>query len=223
MYEFRRNQLIIIVLVFMIAIAGYLQLSTDPQDMLAYRPIEDNQDVTVMEQLTDMEYFENYTPLAPDGDDLEGEGITSADVNGMEVVISKSDTLTATVSSGLVTETEDYYASLKSEREQERASQIEGLEDYISNSAIDDDTKSKAAQSLMDLQTTIDTENTIESLLRAKGFDEVYVRMHETSVDVMINRDNLSDEEIAQIEEVVVRKTGYKVSQIKIHMNRAAN
>ncbi len=219
MYEFRRNQLVIMVLVFMIAIAGYLQLSTDPADVAALAVVVENQDVIDVTEVTDVSNIDNFISLPPDWDEDE-LGLYSSeqllDLDGMEVVISKTDTTTASSSSVIEA---SYFAEQKMDREQTRAAQIEELTDYISNSAIDDDTRSKAAQTLIDLQDRIEKENSTESLLKARGFSEVYVRIDDNSVDVIVNASELSDEAIAQIEDIVSRTTGYKVSQIKIHMN----
>ncbi|OOB78815.1 MAG: hypothetical protein ATN33_06620 [Epulopiscium sp. Nele67-Bin001] len=218
MYEFRRNQLIIMVLVFMIAIAGYLQLTTSPDDVSAFGVFDTPDEIDVNE-VTNINYLEDLLALAPDFDESDLTIPTAEqliNIDGMEAVITKVD---ATVASSSSVMEASFFAEAKMDREQERAAKMEELSNYISNSAVDDDTKSKAAQTLLDLQDKIEKENNTESLLKARGFDDVYVRMDDNSVDVIINRSELSDEEIAQIEDIVSRTTGYKVSQIKIHMN----
>ncbi|OOB77657.1 MAG: hypothetical protein BEN19_01535 [Epulopiscium sp. Nuni2H_MBin003] len=219
MYQFRRNQLIIMVLVFMIAIAGYLQLTT-PDDVAAFTEEATNQQVNVVEHVTDIDYFQDFLTLAPDADESDlvlSEMIGTTNLTGQEVIISKITEATEAASNNVVNVS--YFAEEKMLREQQRSSQIEELNEYISNTAVDEGTKSKAAQTLLALQEKIEKENGSESLLRAKGFEEVYVRMDDTSVDVIVNKAELTNEQIAQIEEIVSRTTGYKVSQIKIHMN----
>ncbi|OON97219.1 MAG: hypothetical protein ATN36_03840 [Epulopiscium sp. Nele67-Bin005] len=219
MYQFRRNQLIIMVLVFMIAIAGYLQLTTDFDDVSAFSNAGEDDGVEVLETNEGMEYYDEMNTMPPDFDvDVFGAGSAGAD---MEVIITKADATQPASSGNIITVS--YFAEEKMLREQQRSAQISELNDYMSNTSIDEDTKTKVAQTLLDLQKKIEIENETESLLRAKGFDEVYVRMDDTGVDVIVNRASLSDEEVAQIEEVVSRKTEYRVSQIKIHMNAQSN
>ncbi|WP_010166290.1 SpoIIIAH-like family protein [Candidatus Epulonipiscium viviparus] len=224
MLNFKRNQLIITVLVFMIAIGGYLQLTTDPQNLPAFVNEDQTEDIKVQEQVTDINYFEKFLTLPPDMEDSDMvtdetlQNTTMLDgATGMEVIITKADG-SQNVSSTNVAAV-SYFAEEKMIREQQRSTQIEELNEYIANSAIDENSKSKAAQSLLNLQDKIEKENGSESLLRAKGFSDVYVRMDETAVDVIVNRPQLTDAEIAQIEEIVSRTTGYRVSQIKIHIN----
>ncbi len=57
MYQFRRNQLIIMVLVFMIAIAGYLQLTTDPAEISAFVETDEPDPVVVVLHVWPIETF----------------------------------------------------------------------------------------------------------------------------------------------------------------------
>lgn len=109
-----------------------------------------------------------------------------------------------------------YFVEEKILREQSRAQQIDQLTQYVANENLDKESKSKAAASLLAIQERIEKESSAEALLRAKGFKEVYVRIDEDSVDVVINKADLTDSDIAQIEEIVNRKTGYSVGKIKI-------
>ena len=44
-------------------------------------------------------------------------------------------------------------------------------------------------------------------MIESKGFKEAYVRMDTDTVDVVVDRDTLTDAEVAQIEDIVKRKT----------------
>ncbi|MDF2594278.1 MAG: hypothetical protein K0R69_619, partial [Clostridia bacterium] len=109
-----------------------------------------------------------------------------------------------------------YFVEEKMLREQSRAMQVEELTQYVANENLDKEAKSKAAENLLAIQERIEKESSAEALLRAKGFKEVYVRIDDNSVDVVVNKENLSESDIAQIEEIVNRKTGYSVGKIKI-------
>lgn len=47
-------------------------------------------------------------------------------------------------------------------------------------------------------------------------FDEVYVRIDDDTVDVVVDKAELTDAEIAQIEDIVKRKTGVEADKIRI-------
>ena len=65
-------------------------------------------------------------------------------------------------------------------------------------------------------QTKLAREQTraVETLLSAKGFDNSIVSITQDAVDVVICKDNLTDAELAQIEDIVKRKTSVSASQI---------
>ena len=53
-------------------------------------------------------------------------------------------------------------------------------------------------------------------MIEAKGFNEVYVRIDDDTVDVVVDKAELTDAEIAQIEDIVKRKTGVSADKIRI-------
>ena len=62
----------------------------------------------------------------------------------------------------------------------------------------------------------MEKEMQIESLIEAKGFGSTYVRIDDKQVDIVVSKQNLNQNEIAQIVDITERETGLKSSQIKI-------
>lgn len=253
MFEFKRNHIIVTVLVFMIAIAAYLSFSTPSSVMPEVTAEANNNDVTVAELPADQDFFNQFNEmetLPPDQEEpamITGEGHTentnseegqTAEVaaipeqedlhsldkmQDMQVTITKKDThligenqVALNEQVGNKTVEVSYFLEEKMLREQSRAAQVEQLTEYVANENLDKETKAKAAENLLLIQERIEKESGAESLLRAKGFKDVFVRMDNDTVDVVVNKTELTDDEIAQIEEIVHRKTGYSVGQIKI-------
>ena len=59
-------------------------------------------------------------------------------------------------------------------------------------------------------------ETAAEILLEAKGFDDAIVSIDGGSVDVVVNTEELSEAQRAQIEDIVIRKTGVSADAIVI-------
>ncbi len=59
-------------------------------------------------------------------------------------------------------------------------------------------------------------ETATEILLQAKGFDGVVVSIIEDSIDVIVNALSITDSQVAQIEDIVTRKTGCSPDDIRI-------
>ena len=66
------------------------------------------------------------------------------------------------------------------------------------------------------LQDIIAKEVAAETMLEAKGFDDVFVRITGDKVDVVVNRDDLSSVELTQIHDIVKRETEVKGENIII-------
>ena len=62
----------------------------------------------------------------------------------------------------------------------------------------------------------MNTENEIESLIQNKGFAEVLVVITDTSVNVSVKKQDLSQADIAKIMDITMRETGRKAEEIVI-------
>lgn len=109
-----------------------------------------------------------------------------------------------------------YFASAKLAREQTRAKNKEALMELISNTDITEEQKQEAIDTMIDLTAIAEKENAAEMLLEAKGFADVVVRILDESVDVVVNAAEITDQQVAQIEDIVMRKTGAEASDIVI-------
>ena len=101
-------------------------------------------------------------------------------------------------------------------REQTRSKNKETLLEVINNKDLDENQKKKAVTSMTDLTKTTDMENTVETLLKAKGFEDVLVTITDKQVDVIVNDAEMDETKKAQIENVVKRKTGIAAKNITI-------
>jgi stage III sporulation protein AH len=109
-----------------------------------------------------------------------------------------------------------YFVQAKLNREQARASEKEILTDIINNANVEATQKAAAADSMLEIQKRIERETAAEAMIESKGFSEVYVRIDDGSVDVVVNKESLTDAEIAQITDIIKRKTGMAENQIHI-------
>ena len=78
------------------------------------------------------------------------------------------------------------------------------------------DQKQEAIDGMIALTDIAEKETAAEILLEAKGFDDVVVSITDGMVDVVVNTAELSEAQRAQIEDIVVRKTGISAENIVI-------
>ena len=101
----------------------------------------------------------------------------------------------------------DYIAGVQLSREQIRAKNKETLMQLINSDQISEEEKQTAIQNLIGMTEISEKENAAETLLKAKGFVDPVVSITDGKVDVVVNAASLSDQERAQIEDIVKRKT----------------
>ena len=228
MFNLKRNQIIITVLVFMIAVAAYLNTQQPISSEEDIQITEKEQGVMEQEEIDFFSGYDEQEAMAQEANVQAGETTPEVQTELSLADATGTDTISATItkkpeellenSDVAVNKTleVDYFSEEKLLREQSRAQQIDQLTEYVSNENLDEEAKAEAAANLIEIQERIEKESSAEALLKAKGFKEVYVRIDDDTVDVVVNKAELTDSDIAQIEEIVNRKTGYSVSKINI-------
>ncbi len=224
MFVLKRNQVIITALVIMIAVAGYLNYSDTSKNSKNDNGIVVDDGGRVNALVSEDEYTAVNSTSTFEGE--IGEAYTSDE--NPAIAVNSTDPF-ATLPSANDPNTEPgeavfvstsvnlpFFVQAKLEREQARAKQTDLLLEVVNNTNIDQTKRAEAADAMLEIQKRIEKETAAEAMIEAKGFKEVYVRIDDNTVDVVVNKEALSDAEIAQIEDIVKRKTGVEASNIRI-------
>ena len=115
----------------------------------------------------------------------------------------------------------DYFASFRNERNDIRAQEIEYLRMIIADETTDKAALLDAQNRLLELVNNMEKEFAIESLIRGKGFKDAAVTVRDGSVNVIIEGEKLTDEEVARILDIVCSETGVQARQVKISLSRS--
>ena len=196
MFVIKRNQVVVTALAVMIAAAGYLNFQES-------RGSAGEQTALQLTEEGDVTALVDYAALP---DDMETDPITGETAGDGAAVFVSANTA----------DSSSYFAEAKLDREQSRAKQKDILNDMLENKNISQEQKDKCTESMMELQQRIEKETAAEAMIESKGFKEAYVRMDDNTVDVVVDKDKLTDAEVAQIEDIVKRKTGMETSKIRI-------
>ena len=225
----------------MIAIAGYLNFAgsrISEEEILetgadsavtAKEDAPDTEDTQVASLFEisdeDMEAAENYDIASLDSDVISeepdyldetmqesmaentGDELSDQSVPG-EAVFTSSSSL-------------DSLSGAKLLKEQVRARNKETLLEIINNVNISDEQKQEAIDGMIAITDAAEKETAAEILLQAKGFDDAVVSIADGMVDVVINTSDLTEAQRAQIEDIVVRKTGIGAENIVISTTTA--
>lgn len=132
-----------------------------------------------------------------------------------QVVQTEDPTNEAVEVSAMQSGSINFFDAYREERENVRTQELAYLDAIVAQGA-DEETLSDAQSQRLDLIDCMEMELTVENLVKAKGFTEAIVSMHRGSVNVIVGADSLSDEQVAQILDIVLRETGEKAENIKI-------
>ena len=239
----KKNQVIIMALVIMIAVAGYLNFTEDKLGkgeeesqtsvetaVLDTEKTEWTLGETESENKTDtaMTATPSTTETAAGTAEQTADSRETADISAEDmgedsgaVMNETTGTIAENDNTGeavLVNQTigADFFQTQKLSREQTRAKNKETLLEIINNKNCTEAQKEKAAKQVQEMIDTAERESAAELLLEAKGFSNAIVTMVDGSVDVVVEADNLTMQEMAQIEDIVKRKTGVDVKNIVI-------
>lgn len=208
----RKNQMIITALAIMIVVAGYLNFTgqeiSTTGGMFAKNQTEKNTEEDSSEKQSKEEKTES-TDISQE--DME-EDYQLSD-NGQLVASEENPGEAVMVSNSL---SKDYFSSAKLSREQSRAKNKETLLEIINNKSLGESEKKAAVDEIAQMTKVSEQENAAELMLDAKGFSDAVVSISDKSVDVVVNAESLSQQQIAQIEDIVRRKTDALAENIVI-------
>ncbi|MCL2235186.1 MAG: SpoIIIAH-like family protein [Defluviitaleaceae bacterium] len=205
-FKLKRNHVVISALVVMIGVTGYLNL----RDNAAYEnglPLTSAGEIMalILDDTMAQDVVMVNTTL-----DYYGE-LTTSHNNEIFAVPASADGSAVFVNT---TNDSSFFIQAKLNREQARSGQMSTLTELINNQNIAQDQRADKATQLADILGRIEREAAAEALIEAKGFTEVYVRIGDEAVDIVVDRPQLTDQEIAQIVDVAMRKTGFAMEQI---------
>ena len=212
---FRKNQIIITSLAIMIVIAGYLNFTADQT-----KPVKQEAAAETAEKIREENIQAEEAAAGAEADitsfpdedlaSVSAEAESTADTETPEGEKVGEAVLTSSASAGA------FSASAKLNREQVCSKNEASLLEIINNTDISEDMKADAIASMNRMTDRAEKELDAELLLEAKGFKDSVVSINDDSVDVIVGAAEITDEQKAQIEDIVTRKTERNVSDIVI-------
>ena len=109
-----------------------------------------------------------------------------------------------------------YYEEARATINMDRNQVISMLTDVIEETKDGSAEKNNATQQKLKIIDYMNKEKVIENLIKNKGFTDALVLMTDNSVNVTVNKQEITQSDVAKICDIVIRETGRDVSQIVI-------
>lgn len=239
----KKNQIMITALAIMIAVAGYLNFAggaiTDEKVLEAGSDTvvnkqqlgtENDTDVAALFEISDEDMeqadlgeiqsmdsevvLDQQNYLDETMDEVMAENLTQDSVQNPEVQTTDGETPGEAVFTSSTSV--DTLSGARLLKEQTRAKNKETLLEIINNANIAQEQKQEAIDNMIAITDIAEKETAAEILLESKGFDDVVVSITDGTVDVVVNAAELTEAQRAQIEDIVIRKTGVAADAIVI-------
>ena len=144
--------------------------------------------------------------------DISASSDTPTDLGGTQYLNNNSILGEAVQTSGGVS----YINTAKNERNSNRKKTIEELTSIVNNSTAEADAKNNALKNISFIGECIEKESAIETIIKAKGFDDVLTIISDESVTVIVPKESLLTSESLQIQDAVMSQIKIDLEKIKI-------
>ena len=192
-----KNELTVLVIALMLVTAGYL-------DYIGKNNTEET--VSKEIEIVNQEDMEQNTEVSEDEIAKIGDA----------KLVSNTEEEIVEVSNNEENNKDSYFVSSKLERTTMYSQVIENYQKILENSNVSEEQKAIATQEISKVNQTQNAIMITENLLLAKGFEKCIIFVNDQSVSVIIGKEKLEQEEIAQIQNIVSRELKAEADNIHI-------
>lgn len=198
-----KNQIIITTLALLLAVVGYI--SYDNRDTFMNAKDVLSTEIEAVNGKADTKESKEY-------EDTQASDEVALETDSTEEILNAGETVLTSAS----TESEECVAQVKLGREQVRSKNKEALQKIIDDEGVSEAEKKSAVDAMVKLTENAQMEEDAQMMLEAKGFKNAVVSLSDECCDVIVGKDDVTDEKRSQIEDIIKRKTNIGASNIVI-------
>lgn len=197
----KKNQVVILALALMLMTAGYLNYTNNHEnENLLLAGLGDAQLVSAN---------------AIDSNNI----IENLQTESMPIVANQENTNQVTQETSTNATNDDYFTRSKLERETMYSQMLETYTGILENEKISSEQKNIAENEIKNINDTKNAIMVVENLLGTKGFENVIVFVNNPSINVVIKAEELTTEQVAQVQNIVQRELKTDIENIHITTN----
>lgn len=210
----KKNQVIISAIAIMLIAAGYMNYTANTKDALEASALADTEayaqlgDATLVSaNVTDNTTIGTAISTKTENtENTENTGNTENAENAGDAEVTQTSSSTSN----------EYFTESRLEREKMYSQMLESYQNILENSQISETQKEISQNEIKNIN---DTKNAImiaENLIKNKGFEDVVIFVNGESISVIIKGEEITPEQIAQIQNIVSRELSAEVDNIHI-------
>lgn len=210
----KKNQVIIYTIAVLLMVAGYLNYSTNTGEALEASANE----VANTANIGDARLVSTDPVDENAANELQNTiNVTNtSNTNTTAENITTNTTTNTTTQTSSTVSTDDYFAKSKLERDTMYSQMLETYENVLNSDNSLETQKQSATEEITKINNTKNSIMVCENLLKTKGFDSSVIFVNGDSISVIIGADELTQEEIAQVQNIISREMSADIQNIHI-------
>lgn len=206
----KKNQVIIYTIAVLLMVAGYLNYSTNTGEALEASANE----VANTANIGDARLVS--TDPVDENAANELQNIINVTNTSNTNTTAENITNNTTTQTSSTVSTDDYFAKSKLERDTMYSQMLETYENVLNSDNSLETQKQSATEEITKINNTKNSIMVCENLLKTKGFDSSVIFVNGNSISVIIGADELTQEEIAQVQNIISREMSADIQNIHI-------
>ena len=204
---FKKNQVIISVIAIMLIAAGYMSYTTNNENVMKTSLLMDEEEYAGLgdAQLVSSEAVNNNM------ENVQENETTSENMNSVN-----SDENVEVVDTVAKEKISSYFTESRLERDKMYSQMLESYQKILENNQISDTQREIAQQEVKKINDIRNALMISENLIKNKGFEDIIIFVNGNSVNVVIKAKDLEKEQIAQIQNIVMRELEEDIENIHI-------
>ena len=204
---FKKNQVIISVIAIMLIAAGYMSYTTNNENVMKTSLLMDEEEYAGLgdAQLVSSEAVSNNM------ENVQENETTSENMNSVN-----SDENVEVVDTVAKEKISSYFTESRLERDKMYSQMLESYQKILENNQISDTQREIAQQEVKKINDIRNALMISENLIKNKGFEDIIIFVNGNSVNVVIKAKDLEKEQIAQIQNIVMRELEEDIENINI-------
>lgn len=212
----KKNQIVIYVIALMLMAVAYLNYTTNTAEQSVEASLQmEARDDSNTANIGDATLVSSNDVLS----NTESSNTTNNEntINTTNTTNDNSDSNSETTQTSAQTSTDDdYFTKSKLERDTMYSQMLESYENILNSTNSLETQKQSATDEIKKIN---DTKNSImicENLIQTKGFENSIIFVNGDSISVIIKSDELTQEEVAQVQNIISREMNAKIENIHI-------
>ncbi|MGV8145056.1 MAG: SpoIIIAH-like family protein [Alkaliphilus sp.] len=213
-FHYKRKNIVIFSLVMMLALIGYVNYSLNRDSLMETAGDLVQHEMMLLEEnsLVTNLHIEDEMENAIIVDSLDSNIVT-------EVAKTTSVEIKQVISDEESSKSTTFFIESKLHRDKKRSEMISNLNEIINNQLTNENIRTQAQETKMQVILSTEKEMVIENMVVAKGFEDAIVYISDQRINIVVNATSLNEKDVAKIVDIVKRETEISIDNIII-MNR---